>query len=158
MWLAWLYYLYGNVLPLEGATLASQMITFMRWLGLIPAAISGWYLALMLGIFLLALAERTCPAENRVSGICTAWWFGYIEKLIVYIGVAVAAFLVVIFPTLMAPSHRYLVAGSIFLLGALVAGYLAWELSAWGEFLAAVAAGLSAVLWQESSWGHWLKP
>lgn len=127
------------------------MITFMRWLAIIPAAISGWYLALILGMFLLALAERTCPAENRVSGICTAWWFGYIKQAIVYFGVAVAAFLVVIFPTLMAPSHRHLVARSFLLLGALVAGYLAWELSAWGEFLAAVGAGLSAVFWQEST-------
>lgn len=143
---------------LEGATLANQMITFMRWLAVIPAAISGWYLALILGMFLLALAERTCPAENRISGICTAWWFGYIEQAIVYFGVAAAAFLVVTFAALVSPSHRYLVARFIFLLGVLVAGYLAWDLSAWGEFLAAVAAGLSAVYWQGSTRGHWLKP
>lgn len=122
------------------------MIRFLRWIAIVPAALAGWYLALFLGIFLLGIAEKMCPPEHVISEICTAWWFRYLESAIIYLGVAIVAFFVVIFPAFVAPSHRSLVARSVFFIGTLVAGYMAWSLFAWGEFIAAVAAGLFAVL------------
>lgn len=111
-----------------------------------PAALAGWYLALFIGMFLLGFAESLCPPEDMVSGACLARWFDPVQTAIIYFSASLAAFLVVLFPTWMAPSHRNRVARSAFSVGALVAAFLAWSTLAWGEFIAAIIAGLLAVL------------
>jgi hypothetical protein len=114
---------------------------WLRWLLVIPAAVLGWYAALIAGMLLLAFAESLCPPEDVVSGACMAPWFGTVSAVVFCIGTALAAVLVVLLPTLAAPRARLRVAWVAFALGLAVALAMAIAASAHAELASAVVAG-----------------
>ena len=81
------------------------------------------------------------PPEEFISGVCTAGWFRYLEGLITMHGAALAAVLFLGVSVWLAPSHKKVVTGVVFIGGCAVALYLAWLTAAWDSFLAAVTAG-----------------
>jgi hypothetical protein len=86
-----------------------------------------------------------CPAESMVSGACIAPWFRYAEAAIFCVSVALAAFLVVVLPALVAPRWRSAVAWVAFVAGLMVAVYFVAYTAAVLEFVSALIAGLLSV-------------
>ena len=121
-------------------------IVLLRWIAVVPAGLLGWYIGFLAGVALLSAAINLCPAESMVSGACIAPWFRYAEVLIFCVSVALAAFLVVALPALMAPRSRLAVAWAAFLVGLIVAVYLVVYTGTLLEFVSAVVAGLLSVM------------
>lgn len=116
-----------------------------RWIGVLPAALAGWLLGLATGLFLYGRLASLCPADQMVSGLCGASWYPLASQAVVCFGAALAAFLVVLLPSLVAPSHRITVAWVAFVSGAILAAVLAWLAASPAELASALAAGLLAV-------------
>lgn len=116
-----------------------------RWLLVVPIAIVGWYIGLFTWAGIYQLNEWLCPNEYKVSGMCYAPWTGYVHNFAIASGSIVAAALVVLLPTLIAPSHRYNVARVSYILGLICSIYFLvigpWVPVAW----AALGGGIS--LW-----------
>ncbi|MCB1906100.1 MAG: DUF2784 domain-containing protein [Rhodocyclaceae bacterium] len=113
----------------------------LRWLLTVPAAFAGWYAGIVAGMSMLSLAERLCPPEVMVSGLCTAPWFGPVQRGIFCAAAALAATLVVLLPTLVAPGWRMRVAWIAFALGLLAASAFAAATGAYAELASAALAG-----------------
>ena len=124
----------------------------VRWLLVVPAGLLGWYSGIVAGVLLLTLAESFCPPDQMVSELCSADWFDLAATVAVNTGVAVAAALVVLLPTLTAPSFRGTVAWTAFTFGAAVAGNLAWLDDAWIEMLVAVTVGFVVLVASLRRW------
>lgn len=120
-------------------------IVLLRWIAVVPAGLLGWYIGFLVGVALLSAAINLCPAESMVSGACIAPWFRYAEVLIFCVSVALAAFLVVALPALVAPRWRPAVAWVAFVVGLIVAIYLVVYTGTFLEFVSAVVAGLLSV-------------
>lgn len=118
----------------------------LRWLAVIPSAFLGWYVALFFGVGLTRLLEGFCAPEFFVDNACTANWFRISEIALSHAFSGMAASLVVLFPVMMAPSHRFAIAIIAFVIGSLIAVKLAWDMQAWGEFLVAGIMGTIALL------------
>lgn len=86
------------------------MVKALRWLLVIPVAVIGWYIGLIVAILIHMAGEHLCPAEEIVSGFCTAPWMAYVDDFAQALGSLLCGVLVVLFPTLLAPSHRGTVA------------------------------------------------
>ncbi len=120
------------------------MSQLIRWALILPGAFVAWYIALFLGVGVHAGIEALCPADQMVSGECSAPWFLAAEKAAVALGAALAAVLVMITCTLLAPSHRRQVAITTFVVGAIVATYMGLYLFT-SATVAAIAAGAVAL-------------
>ena len=82
-------------------------VEILRWLLFIPASFAGFFLALLVMIFVQTSVEFMCPEEYVVFGeaeycVYPAW----ANIVLTSIKGALAAFLVVLFGTLVAPSHK----------------------------------------------------
>ena len=116
---------------------------WLRWIAVVPAAVAGWWLVVVVAITLHGLVFSFCAPEDVVSGACVAPWFSQFESALLYFAVALSATLVVLVPTIMAPAHRRLIAWVAYLVGAIVAlsiGGLSMELAI------AVASGFIAAV------------
>ena len=118
----------------------------LRWLSVAPAAILGWHTALILGLAAHSSAQRLCPPEAIVSGLCVAWWYPSVERTIMLLAVALSAVLVVVCASLAAPSHRVRVAWAAYAAGVIAAADFLMETGAAAEFTAAMVAGWLSVL------------
>lgn len=121
----------------------AAVMLLLRWLLVVPAMLAGWYLALITGLLLHALAESFCPPMKVVSGVCTAAWFRSVEEILILLTAALAATLVVLLPTLACPGRKRAVAGITFVVGAVTAiaiGYGASSL--WIPVATALFTGL----------------
>ncbi len=107
------------------------MINALRWLCVIPASYLGYYLALVGGIAALVVAEIFCPAEAVVSEMCTADYMRPVENTLFIVFPGIAAILVVLLPTLMAPAKKVVVASLFFVVGSAAAIYMASALKEW---------------------------
>lgn len=92
-------------------------IFYVRWLLVLPAAWTGFYLALLTAMLAYKFLTGWCPGGVITSGSCSISWMNSIPF---YVGAAVAPALVLIFGTLIAPSHRIAVTWALYVLGALV--------------------------------------
>ena len=120
---------------------------WVRWLLLIPGAWLAWSVALVCRIAVHSALESLCPPEQVISGMCTATWFRYAERITIWAGAGLAAALdlhadsdrgrddhaIVIVPTLCT--------GSI---AALVMGVLS---AAYAELASALAVGGLTTAW-----------
>lgn len=113
----------------------------IRWILVIPAAYLGYYVALISGMAALALAESFCPADEVISGMCTAEYMRRIEKLLFVLFPGLAAVLVVLLPSLVAPSRKVAVATSFFAVGSVAAIFLGVALEEWVILGFALACG-----------------
>ena len=117
----------------------------LRWILVVPSIYAAWAIALLVGYGLTSMEEALCPARYQVSGLCIAPWAAGVEKAILGFSVCLAAVLFVIFPALIAPAKRRLVAWAAYAVGAGLGCALGVQA---GEYLAlacALTAGLLAV-------------
>jgi hypothetical protein len=129
------------------------MVSALRWLAIGPAVLAVWWLTILVGIGLLDVAIRYCPAEELVSGMCTASWYRYVEGAVIAGCAGFAAALIVAASAVMAPSHRLPVASVVLAGGIVIALYMALTTQEWSSFAAAVLAG--AIAWLVVFW--WLR-
>lgn len=94
-------------------------MTIARWILAIPAAFLGWFLALFLGLLAHGFLTSLCPTDMMVSGACIASWHMKISSFLVPAFSGVAAILVIIFPTVVAPSYRLQVSVLAYVSGAI---------------------------------------
>lgn len=117
----------------------------LRWFLVVPAAVAGWLIALLVGLLLHALADRLCPAEMVVSGACTAPWHPPAVEAIVGLCAALAAVLVILLPVVVAPARRAEVAWVAFVGGMAFALYALTQTAAWFAFACAAAGGTATL-------------
>ena len=119
---------------------------WFRWFAVIPSSVIAWYAMAILGMSILfGIKDHLCPREELVSGQCMAWWYFYTKHILIYLFVALSAFIVVLCAAIVAPSHRMHVAWVAYFSGFLAAVYFVSQTSAVGEFVAALLAGLLGV-------------
>jgi hypothetical protein len=112
----------------------------LRWILILPAAIAAWYAALFIGIALYQGVEALCPRDQVESGHCVAPWFMGASNALIAFGAALAAVLVMIACTLIAPAQKRQVAIATFFLGAIVAVTIGWN-HAVAPMIVAIIAG-----------------
>jgi hypothetical protein len=117
----------------------------VRWFAIVPAAILTWYVVLILGIQLTALAATFCPPEAMISQFCAATWFADVQRTIIVLCAGLAGFGIVYVAASVAPAERVLVAWAIFFASALVAVVMVLETRAVAEFTTAITGGLAAI-------------
>src|SRR6185295_11068551 len=118
----------------------------VRWILLPIAGIAAWVAALFTGIVAHSVAEFFCPADQMVSGMCVAPWFEALDTWLVRFFSAFAAALIIVSCYFTAPAARTAVAWVVLAAGAVYALWIAIVSWAWGEFIAAGAGGVAAVL------------
>ena len=127
----------------------------LRWLVIVPAAYVSWHFCLVLGMVLLATAESFCPQDQKVSDLCVAAWFEWVEAIIFIFSAGLAAILIVASAAMIAPAYRVWVAWITFISGSLVAVYLGWITGGMKELIAAVIGGfvtlLMVIRWERRS-------
>jgi hypothetical protein len=121
------------------------MMKFLRWAMVAPASVLAWYVALVVGFMAASTLDYFCPADQMESGLCMAWWHVYAMDTLVVAFAAIAAFLVVLCATLVAPSHKLQVAWAAFGFGCAFAIYAVSQTSELVAFFAAVLSGLLSV-------------
>jgi hypothetical protein len=125
------------------------MKTLIRWLLIVPASVAAWYLALVVGIMLLAAVSGLCPPDQLVSGACTAPWYQTASLAVLCFGAGLAATLILIVSTLLAPTHKRQAAVATYIIGAAVAcmmGIAATEYAAMASAIVVGAAILALLL------------
>jgi hypothetical protein len=129
-----------------GENPGGTLLRVIRWFLVVPISVAAWYFALVVGLVLLTIAHRLCPAEQVVSGMCVAPWFPVATRAAVSVGAALAAVLVMYACTFTAPTHRRLVAIVTFVAGAFVAVWMGGTTGEYYAIAGAIAAG-ALVLW-----------
>jgi len=124
------------------------MKTFIRWLLILPASVAAWYLALAAGIVLLAALNGLCPPDQLVSGACIAPWHRTASLAMMCFGAGLAATLILIVCTLLAPTHKPQVAVAAYVIGVAVACTMGIAATAYAAMASAivVGAGILALL------------
>ena len=136
--------------PVALPGMQSTVATIIRWILVLPVAWLGWAISLGVGALVYSIAEASCPREQVISGHCAAPWFGRVMEGIFIGGSGLAAALILIGCTLMAPSRRRAVALATYLVGVGVALNIAIAAKAWGPFASAVLVGAVALYWIRS--------
>jgi hypothetical protein len=113
-------------------------VPFAAWLA--------WAVAVLIGAELVALAEHMCPKEAMVSEMCTANWYGPAFDAIMSFSTAVAAGLILLLCTLIAPASHERVARLTFLIGAIAATFMAVAAHAIMPLVSALVVG--ALVWR----------
>ena len=128
----------------------------IRWICVIPASYLGYYIALIGGLAALTFGESFCPPEAVISGMCTANYMRLVETFLFLVFPGIAAILVVLLPTLTAPTKKTAVAVIFYVLGASVAIYMGTSLREWKTLTFALVCGAATVwfVFQNQSRGH----
>jgi hypothetical protein len=121
----------------------------LRWILVLPAATTAWYAALFTAVGLYRGVEAFCPSEQMLSGHCFAPWFLVAENVLISLGAALAAALIMTACTWVAPAYKREVALATFALGSGVAVYMGWH-AGLSPMLAAILTGAAvlALLWR----------
>jgi hypothetical protein len=130
-------------------------MTWLRWAAVIPAAFFGFYAALAFGFGILHVLDGLCPPDQIESGFCIAPWYEPALQSAVCFCSGLAAFLVVLLPTLAAPNHKRLVAGLSYVSGAgtaiaMAAGHRVYSITDLAPVACAILTGLVAagLIWR----------
>ena len=121
-------------------------MNIIRWILVIPIGILGWGTALILGMALYELAIYACPKEQLISGMCVAEWFESVITIIMLFSFSIAAVLVVILPTIIAPSHKVTIAIIAYIIGAIFALHCGYSINEWLMAIIALFIGLLSVI------------
>ena len=125
---------------------AGIQMRIVRWVLMVPAAVVAWFVALFLGVALLGGLTRLCPANQMVSGMCTAPWYDGASEMAIAFGAAMAAAFSLIACTAIAPTHKRVSAIITFVGGVLVAVAMGLASGEYASLVAAVVTG-AGVLW-----------
>ena len=112
----------------------------------IPAAITGWWIAISIGLLLTNIPLYFCPPELVASELCMASWYGPVMLGIMIFAAALSAVMTMLFAVIVAPRKHDLVAKVVFVAGSIYATYFAFSISAWAECGGAIVAGLITML------------
>lgn len=123
-----------------------QPMRLIRWLLIIPAAVVAWYAAFILALVLHAGVDILCPADQVISALCVAPWYEVASNAVVCVGAGLAALLIMLVSTSLAPAYKRQVAVATFVAGAAVAALMGWNAGAFGPMLAAIITG-ALTLW-----------
>ena len=123
-----------------------QPMRLLRWLLIIPAAVVAWYAAIILALVMHAGLDILCPAEQMISSLCVAPWYEAASNAVVCVGAGLAALLIMLACTSLAPAYKKQVAVATFVAGAAVAALMGWNVGAFAPMLAAMVTGALA-LW-----------
>ena len=91
----------------------------LRWILTPISGFLAFYIGLSLGFLAISFLDNFCPAEQIISGMCTAKWYLRTEDIIIPFTAGLIAVLVVLLPTLIAPAHRHKIAVLAFIAGAI---------------------------------------
>jgi len=122
------------------------MMRLVRWILIVPAAVVAWYAAFLLGLVILAGIDALCPAKQAVSGLCVAPWYSAASTAVICVGAGLAAVLIMLTCTWLAPSNKQQVAILTFVVGAVVASLMGLSAGAFAPMVASIGAG-ALVLW-----------
>jgi hypothetical protein len=122
------------------------MSRVIRWILILPAAVAAWYAALFISIALYRGLDALCPFGQIVSGRCSAPWFLDGSDLFIALGAALAAVLVMIACTLLAPTHKRHVAIATFAVGTVAAVMMGWNILAAATMTAIIAGAIVLVI------------
>ena len=123
-----------------------------RWL-LVPVAAAGiWYVALLSGLVAVGVLDALCPAEQMISGFCTAPWHATAIDVLVGAYAAATAFGIVVVCGFLAPANKFTVALIAFICGAVFAAFAASEGTMWAPFTAAAVGGSAGLVLASSRW------
>jgi hypothetical protein len=131
------------------------MAGWLRWLLVFPAAWLSWIVAVLVAVTFYTIAETLCPREQMTSGFCIAPWFEHVEGAILCLGAGLAAALITVSCTLVAPSHRRVVVVVTLLAGSAIALSMGLRSGHYLALVTAVVAGLAAACWLRR--GRWLE-
>ncbi len=117
-------------------------MNLIRWLATLVSPIAGYLFAIVGAVVLASGLRRLCPEDKMVSGICTASWYASSELAAISVTMSAGAVLFVLFPSVLAPSHRRAVAIVAFVAGLFLASNFAWQFG-WSFFVPLIAAAFS---------------
>jgi len=95
----------------------------IRWLLVLPVAIAAWFVSLFIGIVMFVGVEALCRSEVS-GGPCAAPWSANLQYAVVAFGAGLAATLIMVSCTWLAPTHKRQTAIATFVVGTIVAIYL----------------------------------
>ncbi|HEX6904371.1 MAG TPA: hypothetical protein VF789_31980 [Thermoanaerobaculia bacterium] len=122
----------------------ASMMSTLRWLLLVPAAIAVWYCVFVLGAFTYSFVEKhLCPPEDLISGLCTNSTIKLWLTIVAHAFVALSALAVMIVAVVISPRGRKPMAWLTLVVGTAVAAYLGAMTHEWTLFAAAVAGGFA---------------
>ena len=120
----------------------------LRWVLLLPSIAVAWYLGVISAISIYSVKEKFCPPEYITSSLCYAPWSRAVNNFVFMLGPAIAAFLIVLLPSLLAPRYKKAISTIIYSGGVIAAGYLAFRGNIGGieirGFISSAAAGALA--------------
>ena len=122
------------------------MIRTLRWLLVVPMAVTGWFIAFVGAVTMHSLIWDFCPPEFQVSGMCTHPWALIAEDALVWAAAFVSAVFVVAFATRTAPAFKSQIATGILAIGIAVAIWAYLETHALGALVGACVGGILAVI------------
>jgi hypothetical protein len=102
------------------------MSSVVRWVLILPAAVAVWYVAFLVGLGLYIAVEKFAPPNQMVLGHFVPW-LEIGKSSAVVLGASLAAALVMITCTSLAPSNKREVAVATFVIGTVVAIYMGWK-------------------------------
>jgi hypothetical protein len=127
--------------------IARQARSALRWVLVPLAAGIAWALSIAVGVALHDGIERLCPADQFISGLCVAPWFPFLERVVFCASAALAAGLILVACTFVAPHHRAVVAVGVFAMGSVIALAMAVAGDAYLEGTVAIGTGLLVCAW-----------
>jgi hypothetical protein len=124
----------------------------LRWLLLLVAVGASGALAVVFSLCFVSAANAFCPANELVSGVCTARWAPAAYSTGFCIATSIGAVLAVLSAYYISPAGRQLATWCFVAVGAVFAVYLCQGVPAWEFFPAiAVAAVVAFILTRHAS-------
>lgn len=118
----------------------------LRWILTVPSAFAGFYLGVFIALVIYSVDEWLCPPEYLVSGMCYAPWSSFVKDMALVVGSLICGSLVVLFPTLIAPSLRKKIAFFAYALGIVASMYWLFH-GLWVPVVGAILSG-GITLWR----------
>jgi len=116
----------------------------LRWLAVVPTIIAVYVLGLTFTFTTMDFAMSYCPTDEVVSGSCISPWYEEFEHKLLCAPAFASGLAMVLFPSLVAPSHRGTLSWILYLGGVavvFVAQFAGFHL----EALAATVGGAVAL-------------
>ena len=121
-----------------------QVYDILRWLLVPVAGFVGWFLAFLLGILTLSIVEALVADLLNNNGAPATY------RILLTSFTGLSGMLVVMFPALVAPQQKGGIAVLAYLIGATY--FILLDASLWPPYLAAILAGLVAMLFAVKRW------
>ncbi len=121
---------------------------------IIPAGFAGFFIAMLTGMSIYIAIESLCPEDQWVSEMCIANYMESVEKIMFTFFSALAAVLVVLLPSLLAPRFKFYVAAIAFFTGCITAVfYMAFTADLWLPLVWSITAGILSFFWVFRKYG-----